>query len=278
MCPKIHSLLDCFVELNTDLAILTETWLTDGDGLQEDIDDLREGSGLGLLVRNREPGARGTSHGGVAIAFRQSTCTFKPLKFSNPESFEVMAAIGNIPGHIRKMVAIAAYMPPGDAVGRGKACMEFVQNLIIKYKRKYNDPYFVLAGDFNQWKMEEYLEDFLDVKEVPVGNTRGDNCIDRIFTNIMESVTEAGTLPPLESEDGKLSDHKIAYSICKIKRAAATKWVSYSYRYYNPESEALFKQWVVLNDWSSVLGAVGSNAKTEAYQAEITDAIESFSR
>ena len=30
LCPKIRSLLDCFSELNTDLAILTETWLTSG--------------------------------------------------------------------------------------------------------------------------------------------------------------------------------------------------------------------------------------------------------
>ena len=81
------------MELDTDLAILTETWLTDGEGLEEDIDDLREGSGLGLLVRNREPGARGGSHGGVALAFRESSCTFKQLHFQNPEKYEVIAAI-----------------------------------------------------------------------------------------------------------------------------------------------------------------------------------------
>ena len=51
LCPKIHSLLDCFVELKIDLAILTETWLTDGEGLEEDIEDLREGSGLGQNSR-----------------------------------------------------------------------------------------------------------------------------------------------------------------------------------------------------------------------------------
>ena len=76
LCPKIHSLLDCFIELDADLAILTETWLTDGPTLDEDIEDLREGSGLGLLTRNREPGARG-AHGGVAIAFRISSCTLQ---------------------------------------------------------------------------------------------------------------------------------------------------------------------------------------------------------
>ena len=31
LCPKIHSLIDCFNELEADIAIITETWLTSGD-------------------------------------------------------------------------------------------------------------------------------------------------------------------------------------------------------------------------------------------------------
>ena len=73
LCPKIRSLLDCFSELNTDIAVLTETWLSDGPTLDEDIEDLRLGAGVGLLVRNRAVGPRGHSHGGVAIAYRESS-------------------------------------------------------------------------------------------------------------------------------------------------------------------------------------------------------------
>ena len=69
----------------------------------------------------------------------------------------------------------------------------------------------------------------------------------------MDSVQEARTLPPLETDDGRPSDHKIAYSICKVKRAAELQWVTYSYRLYNQESENLFKEWVVMHDWSAVL-------------------------
>ena len=93
-CVKKLTLLDCFDELEADVAIITETWFTSGSSLDKDIEDLRLGSGLGLLVRNRDPGARGHSHGGVGIAFRSSMCTFRHLLIHNPDNFEVLAAIG----------------------------------------------------------------------------------------------------------------------------------------------------------------------------------------
>ena len=114
LCLKIRSLIDCFSELNTDIAVLTETWLTSGPTLDEDIEDLRLGSGLGLLVRNRDSGSAGFSHGGVGLAFKESTCSFRQIEIHNPHQFEVLAAMGNLPGQSRKILVLACYMPPGD--------------------------------------------------------------------------------------------------------------------------------------------------------------------
>ena len=147
LCQKINSLLVCFEELEADLAIITETWLTSGQSLDEDIDDLREGSGVGLLVRNRDPGSRGFSHGGVAVAFRGSRCSFAALQTHNPENYEVLAALGTIPGHSRKMLVLACYLPPGDSAARGHGCLDHIQDLLIQFKRKYSDPYIVVGGD-----------------------------------------------------------------------------------------------------------------------------------
>ena len=47
-------------------------------------------------------------------------------------------------------------------------------------------------GDFNHWKIEIPLADFVDLKEVPVGNTRKDKSIDRIFLNMSRAVKESG--------------------------------------------------------------------------------------
>ena len=46
LCPKIHSMMDCFGEMHTTLGIITETWLADGESLQRDIADLTAGAGI----------------------------------------------------------------------------------------------------------------------------------------------------------------------------------------------------------------------------------------
>ena len=69
LCPKIHSLVDCMNDLSAAIGIITETWLTDGDSLQEDLENLTLGTGLKMLCRNREPNQQGFSHGGVGIIF-----------------------------------------------------------------------------------------------------------------------------------------------------------------------------------------------------------------
>ena len=46
LCPKIHSLIDCFEDLQLTFATITETWLCDGEGLdEEDLSDLALGAG-----------------------------------------------------------------------------------------------------------------------------------------------------------------------------------------------------------------------------------------
>ena len=67
LCPKINSLIDCFEELGVTVGVVTETWLSDGEGLEDDVQDLAHGAGLDMLYRNRPTNDRGYSHGGVAI-------------------------------------------------------------------------------------------------------------------------------------------------------------------------------------------------------------------
>ena len=49
LCPKIGSLIDCFEELDGTLGIITETWLADGESLDQDVADLARGAGLGMV-------------------------------------------------------------------------------------------------------------------------------------------------------------------------------------------------------------------------------------
>ena len=45
ICPKVNSLVECLDEVDAAFGVITETWLSDGEGLQEKMDDLSAGSG-----------------------------------------------------------------------------------------------------------------------------------------------------------------------------------------------------------------------------------------
>ena len=113
LTPKLTSFIDCMGELDASIAVITETWLADGPTLAGDLDDLLQGKGIGMITKNRKPSSNGVAHGGVAIAFRASTVRLQEIKVSNPESYEVIVAAGSIAGQPRKLIVIAAYLPPG---------------------------------------------------------------------------------------------------------------------------------------------------------------------
>ena len=76
----------------------------------------------------------------------------------------------------------------------------------MEAKRRYRDPYTVVAGDFNQWNVAETLEDYPDLREAPVGPTRHDWSLERIFLSLRQEdiLLESGTLPTLESDDSSI--------------------------------------------------------------------------
>ena len=132
----------------------------------------------------------------------------------------------------------------------------------------------MVGGDFNQWKVEEVMANFIDMEEADVGPTRNDS-IDITFTNFSDCVTESGTVPPLETDDSdRHSDHRIANIKAGLPRNATFEWETYSYRYYSKEGAEEFGRWVVLHDWECVLRSLSSNDKAKAYQGEVDDAME----
>ena len=156
-----------------------------------------------MLNRNREVNERGVAHGGVAVLWKESRCTLAEVKLgvANFENFEVLVTAGKMHRHTRKLVVVAYYLPPNYTKRRGQEALAHISDVLVVVKHKYKDPYIFLAGDFNQWDIEETLLDFADMKEVQVGLTRNGRCIDRIYSNIGRTITECGMLAPLETED-----------------------------------------------------------------------------
>ena len=76
-------------------------------------------------------------------------------------------------GHSKKLVVVAAYIPPNYTVPKAKACLDYITDAVLEMRRRYVDPYVTVMGDFNQWDIPTALDDYIDIMEAPVGPTRG---------------------------------------------------------------------------------------------------------
>ena len=128
-------------------------------------EELSAGSGLSLVTLNRNPNDNGVCYGGVRIVWREAFGRFKGLEFKNPEKFEVLAVAGSIKGHRRKVCVVACYLPPGYSKERGNRALSYLEDVVVQIKRKFQDPYIIIAGNFNQWKVQESVSNFVDIKE-----------------------------------------------------------------------------------------------------------------
>ena len=125
----------------------------------------------------------------------------------------------------------------------------------------------LIAGDFNQFRVEEYLEEHTDLHEVIAGPTRGDRRIDRLFCNFKES--EAGVVAALQPEEGtggSDSDHKVVFASTILPSRKKRTWDSFLTRKYTEKRAQDFKQWITGVDWTDVYSGQSINEKVDAYQ------------
>jgi hypothetical protein len=270
-------MIDYFDELECTIGVLTETWLADGKTLDQNLEDLQDGTGITMMCRNRVPGARGVAHGGVAILLKESISRATRLRLHNPGNYEVLGASLKIRGHHRRFIVLACYMPPSMDTESARECMQYITDLVHEGKRAFDSPHVVVAGDFNQFRIEQSLSEHSDLKECEVCPTRGERSIDRIFTNF--ETKESGSLEPLEPDEGAKgapSDHRVAFCRAIVPGKESNPWSVHQYRPLTDTGKERFKEWILSQDWNHVLLAEGSNAKADAYQSLVMEAMDTF--
>ena len=274
--PKIASFIRCFANLTLTLAIISETWLAGGSRLEREAEDLLLGHGLAVNYLNRPPSVNCVAHGGVAVISKSSCTSTKALSFPNPELFEVLPLCLTEFSIARKFFVVAAYIPPGYTVPRGKACLEHIRNIVLHVKNTYQDPYIMVAGDFNQWGVGEALADYPDMLEVLTPPTRLDRHIDKVFVNWHDEIVDSGCLPPLESENigGAItySDHRVQYACARLQRRDPIRLEIFTYRPFTSAGAAAFVAEIENTDWSVVCQQPDSNSMATALQHIIDDA------
>ena len=264
--PKLEALYDCFHEKDLDCAIVTETWLQGEREVEEVKEILEHNYSLGLHVRNRESvAANGRRYGGVGIIYRKSRSSLKPFPLTNPDEFEVIAAVGKVTGVRERICCIGCYLPPNINADRAKRNLEYISDVITEVKRQYEDCLILLAGDFNQWQPGDLLQEHPDLSEIKHGPTRGDREIDRSFVNFSRSMSEYFTISPLDTEEGNESDHKVAFGRALFPKQQM-KAVTFSYMQYTQAGATGFLADLEKQDWSPVERADSTSDKVEVFQ------------
>ena len=264
--PKIRSLYDCFSEKKLDFATLTETWHQSNRALADTLREYSSRFALDAIVRNRRAAAaNGRTYGGVAFVYRKSVASFKEFQLVNHENYEVLATVGKVHGIKGKVFCLSIYAPPNLTAAKARGLIEYVSDVVGEAKRKFEDCSLVISGDFNQWNIGEITQDHPELVEVEFGPTRGDKSIDRSFVNFGRAIVESGVLPPLETETGQASDHKIAWAEAKFL-TTKQKQISYTYRAYTEEGAESFLQELNTQSWTEVYEAQDSDSKANKFQ------------
>ena len=272
----MKSLVHCFLNLSLTFAIVTETWLAHGSRLELDTENLLLGQGLVMKCLNRPPSINGVTHGGVAIIAKESSVRLAEYDFPNPERYEVLAVTAKVANIKSKFYIIGVYIPPNYVVARGRACLNHINDLVLEIKRTAENPLIVLAGDFNQWDVQEALLDYPEVQEVLTPPTREDRRIDKIFTNFHDDISEAGCVPPLDAEllDGRRteSDHNIQYCCSEISIKEPIKWEVFTHRPYTESGADALVEDLSRENWIEVYNEPDTNSMAVRYQ-QIIDAL-----
>ena len=99
----------------------------------------------------------------MAFVYRKSRASFKQFELANPEDFEVLATIGKVHGIKGKMFVLSVYAPPNLPSNRAKQLIEYLSDVTGEAKRTFEDFSIVVAGDFNQWQVQDVLLDHPDL-------------------------------------------------------------------------------------------------------------------
>ena len=153
--------------------------------------------------------------------------------------------------------------------------IEYVSDLVCEAKRTFEDCAVVVAGDFNQWPIGEIVEDHPDLSKVEHGPTRNGRNIDQTLANFGAAMVDFHTVPPLETEDGSTSDHKMAYFKAVFPQAPP-ETVTCTYRPYTTQGEASFINAMAAQSWETVFSADSADKKASAFQEIIDRNIDAF--
>ena len=264
LSPKINSFLDMMRELELNFAAVTETWFKGGAAPAQEISDIHQASGIKIIQKHRRANKRG---GGVALAFRSSSCNFKERKIKGVGTFEVLCVSGTVGSIKRKIVVFVVYIPPNLPNNKMPELNELLATEIAAAKVAMGDPLFFVCGNLNGKDIKDAFDIDEDFSLIRSGPTMGENTLDKIDTNGGDLVGEVEVLPPLETETGICSDHGCVKVGVEVPQKRNFTWIRKVTRKRTQSADARFVEQMKLTDWKEKLDGLSVDEMVEAFEA-----------
>ena len=251
LSPKISSLHTYFLEMQLDFAMITESWLKDGQVLDRDVIDLEWGTDLKIIYKNRPktPAGRRKVGGGVSIIYSKSRCNLRERSIRG-NKFELVLAVGRV-GKLDRQVAIfCIYLEPRIKAADMASVCELISGEILRLKMS-GDPIIFIGADMNRKDIGDAIQDYPDVVQINRDPTRGDTCLDILFCNApgLASTTHA----PLETPTGVKSDHLCVVFSGNLPKAKDFTWIRKTTRKHSDEAVAEYGRRLGEADWETIL-------------------------
>ena len=252
LSPKIDSLHTMFDEHNLDFAMITESWLKDGQVLNRDVIDLEFGTDKKIIYRNRPKNSVGARKvgGGVSIVYNKSKCSFRERKIVG-NKFELVAAVGKV-GKLARMVCLfCLYIEPRMKVAELTQLNGLLEGEILSLKAKNKDPIIMIGGDLNRRDITPAFTNFVDIRQINFDPTRRGVCLDVLYSNF--SIPHSHVWPPLETKLGTKSDHDCVVFLGEQQRAKDFVWIKKTTRAHSDKAVAKFGEELKKIDWRRLL-------------------------
>ena len=159
-------------------------------------------------------------------------------------------------------------MEPRLKVAEVAQLCDVVSREILQLKAK-GDRLIFVGGDMNRKNLDDAFQDFPDINQCNFDPTRGDACLDIMFSNCTQLIPE--NWPPLETNTGVRSDHLCVVFSGKQQRIRDFTWIKKMARKHSDAAVAEYGRRLAEADWKMIMpGHLPPDEMIERFQAWTT--------
>ena len=115
---------------------------------------------------------------------------------SKKTNFEILVAIGRRMGQRLKILVVAKYLAPSYDADTTEACLNEVNDTVLTLRRRYDNPYVIVAGDFNKRDMRKATANFPNIKPAHIPPTQGRSVLDIVMVSFTDSLINSSRYRP----------------------------------------------------------------------------------